>query len=348
MKVAIVGAGFYGTYISYKLSKIKNVRVDLFEKNRNICLEVAQNNQYRLHTGFHYPRSVNTINQTIEGFNLFLKEFKDFVIFPENNLYLINKKSKISFDKYKSIFSKLKVPYKEINLNNYKNYFKINNFQGGLNTKEGVIEIKKLISFFKKKIKNKVKIHLNSKVIEIDNLNGTLSTKIKNYKNYDFIINTTYCCPNLGLTKKKFSLKYEITGMVKLKNPFTKSIGLTVMDGNFCSLYPYDKKYSSISSVKFTPIFKRRLYNTVISKKKKIMKIVILKNILNHAKKDFLLPKKLKNISLMLSYKVKMKKDINDLRTSSYIKENRQISILCGKLDAALVIYNEIKKFIKK
>ena len=78
------------------------------------------------------------------------------------------------------------------------------------------------------------------------------------------------------------------------------------------------------------------------------MKKTIIKNILNHAKKDFLLPKNLKNISLMLSYKVKMKKDFNDLRTSGYIKENRQISVLCGKLDAALVIYNEIKKFIKK
>ena len=68
MKVAIVGAGFYGTYIGYKLSKINNLKVDLFEKNKNICLEVAQNNQYRLHTGFHYPRSINTINQTIKGF----------------------------------------------------------------------------------------------------------------------------------------------------------------------------------------------------------------------------------------------------------------------------------------
>ena len=45
MKVAIVGAGFYGTYIGYKLSKINNLKVDLFEKNKNICLEVAQNNK---------------------------------------------------------------------------------------------------------------------------------------------------------------------------------------------------------------------------------------------------------------------------------------------------------------
>ena len=348
MKVAIVGAGFYGTYIGYKLSKIKNIDVEIFEKNKNICLEVAQSNQYRLHTGFHYPRSVNTINQTINGYRLFLKEFKNFVTFPEENLYLINKKSKISLKNYKSIFAKLKVPYKEIDLNKYNKYIKINNFQGGLNTKEGVIKIKKIIAFFKKEIKNKLKVHFNSKVIKIDNLNGSIFTKTKNYRNYDLIINTSYCCPNLGLNKKKFSLKYETTGMAKLINPFKKSMGITVMDGSFCSLYPYDKKYSSISSVKFTPIFKNRLYKSLVLSKKKIFKSKVLNNILNHANKDFLLPKKLNNVSLMLSYKVKLKKDFNDLRTSNYIKENKQISILCGKLDAALVIYKEIKKFIVK
>ena len=44
--------------------------------------------------------------------------------------------------------------------------------------------------------------------------------------------------------------------MVKLLN-FQKSIGITVMDGNFCSLYPYDKVFT-ISSVIYA-IFKEKL-----------------------------------------------------------------------------------------
>ena len=59
MRIAIIGAGFYGTYIAYKLSEQKKYEVSIFEKNKNICC-AASNNQYRLHTGFHYPRSIDT------------------------------------------------------------------------------------------------------------------------------------------------------------------------------------------------------------------------------------------------------------------------------------------------
>ncbi len=344
MKIAIVGAGFYGTYIAYKLSKQKKYKVSIFEKNKNICREAASNNQYRLHTGFHYPRSIDTVKQTIKGYKLFFKEFPDFVDIPNENLYLVNKRSKISFKNYKKIFNKLKVPNKEVNLKNYNTLINIGNFQGAVNTKEGVIKIKKLIIFLKKKIKNKVKFYLNTEIIKIDNLSGSVSTKNKIFNNYDLIINTTYSYPNLGLCKKIFDIKYEIAGILKLKNPFKKSLGLTVMDGKFCSLYPYDNKFSTLSSVKYTPIYKSRNYQLIMNKK--ILKNQIIKNIISHARKDFILPKKLKNRSLILSYKVKINNDSNDLRTSNFIRENKQISILCGKLDAALVIYKEIKKFI--
>ena len=78
------------------------------------------------------------------------------------------------------------------------------------------------------------------------------------------------------------------------------------------------------------------------------MKNQIIKRIINHARKDFKLPKKITNKSLILSYKVKINNDSNDVRTSNFIRENKQISILCGKLDAALVIYKEIKNLLNK
>ena len=58
------------------------------------------------------------------------------------------------------------------------------------------------------------------------------------------------------------------------------------------------------------------------------------------------LPKNLGKKKLIISYKVKAKNDKGDLRTSNLIMENKQISILCGKLDAVTVIYKTIKKKI--
>ena len=50
------------------------------------------------------------------------------------------------------------------------------------------------------------------------------------------------------------------------------------MDGKFCSLYPYDDKFSTLSSVKYTPIYKSRSYHLI--KSKKILKIKLLKELL--------------------------------------------------------------------
>ena len=40
-KIAIVGGGFFGCLASLKLSEIKNVYVDLYEKKENILLSVS-------------------------------------------------------------------------------------------------------------------------------------------------------------------------------------------------------------------------------------------------------------------------------------------------------------------
>ena len=38
MRIAIIGAGFYGTYIAYKLSEQKKYEVSIFEKNKKYLL----------------------------------------------------------------------------------------------------------------------------------------------------------------------------------------------------------------------------------------------------------------------------------------------------------------------
>ena len=51
---------------------------------------------------------------------------------------------------------------------------------------------------------------------------------------------------------------------------------------------------------------------------------------------------------LILSHKVKFRNDANDNRTSTIIFENRLISIMYGKIDAAPVICEKIINLINK
>lgn len=346
MKIAIIGGGFYGVYFAYKLSEYNNIKIDLFEKNSLILSETAISNQYRLHTGYHYPRSYDTIYQTILGFKKFKKEFKKFLYFPKKNFYLIHSKSLVSFEKYKNTFKKFNLNFKEINKKKIKDYININEIEGVLNTEEGVILLESLFYFLKRNISKKIKIINSKKITNLDPISGKVYSEKNIFNGYDYILNTTYTDPNLGLDENKFNIKYELTGMVRLKNPYKNPIGLTIMDGDFCSLYPQNNIYSTVSSVKYTPIFKSNLFDKVIKKRKKVNKDFTIKNILNDASKYIKFPKNFSEVNLILGNKVKLKKDINDTRFSMIKQNKKVISILCGKLDAVSIISDEIKKIL--
>ena len=59
--ICIIGGGFYGCYIAKRIKEnFKNINIEIYEKNTDLITEAGKNNQYRLHLGFHYPRSKRT------------------------------------------------------------------------------------------------------------------------------------------------------------------------------------------------------------------------------------------------------------------------------------------------
>ena len=74
MKVAVIGAGWMGAHISNVLN-IKGYDVKIFESKKKIFLGMSGHNTNRLHMGYHYPRSLITRKQSINGYNKFIKEY---------------------------------------------------------------------------------------------------------------------------------------------------------------------------------------------------------------------------------------------------------------------------------
>ncbi len=137
--------------------------------------------------------------------------------------------------------------------------------------------------------------------------------------------------------------------MVKIKNTL-KNNAITIMDGQFVSLYPRNNKEASLSSVKYTPVKKfRKLSNLnkyliLANKNKKNIE----KKIINHSKKFFNDKIKIINKGLILAPKVKVLNDKYSERVSLVEKNYKTLSVLCGKLDAAPLAYKKIKSIIKK
>ena len=120
--------------------------------------------------------------------------------------------------------------------------------------------------------------------------------------------------------------------MLRCKNFLKKTIGITIVDGPFISVYPCNKNELTISSVKYTPYKKFNNLNNLRKFKLKKNDYKIIKyNIIKDAQK-YVDIKEIKKLKFVIAPKVKLIKDKNDVRTTEYKKNKNIISILCGKI----------------
>ena len=71
-------------------------KVDLFEKNKDIFMSASGINQYRIHRGYHYPRSLETVLTCIEGEKQFSAIYSEAVIDGTKNYYCISKEKSLT------------------------------------------------------------------------------------------------------------------------------------------------------------------------------------------------------------------------------------------------------------
>ena len=102
MKVAIVGAGFFGLTLGLFLSK--KYQVQIFEKKFNLQ-GASSANQFRFHLGYHYPR-LKTVREINKSKNLFVSFYGSDVFGKTSNYYLLANDSLVNFDKYKKFLKK--------------------------------------------------------------------------------------------------------------------------------------------------------------------------------------------------------------------------------------------------
>ena len=99
MKIAIVGAGFFGLTLGLILSK--KHKVEIFEKKKSIMHGASCANQFRFHLGYHYPRSQKTVSEINKSKDLFISYFGPNIFGKTSNYYLVAKESKVKFNRYK-------------------------------------------------------------------------------------------------------------------------------------------------------------------------------------------------------------------------------------------------------
>lgn len=225
MRIAIIGAGWFGCHVATSLLQDGH-DVTIFERKSDIFLGASGNNQNRLHLGYHYPRSWQTRHEIICNHDRFINEYPTREI--KNNFFGISTESSIDFDSYEAIMESHGIPIEFFTASAYG----IKNVEHNivLQTKERVIDTEAVKKIFLRTLKGKIRFdtdvdfEYSGRKVTVFNKNGCSF--------FDAVVDCTGGA--LDPTNKIF---FEPAVMTEFDGP-CEHFALTVMDGPFPCLYP--------------------------------------------------------------------------------------------------------------
>lgn len=228
MRIQIKGGGWYGCH----LAKALRAEHDVFltERAERLFAGASGANPARLHIGTHYPRSHETRAACRAHVQQFMASYGHLTRAIPHNLYAVagEGQSLLDFQTYRTIIGN-DTPYLAVT----------DPAERGLQNVEGAIQV-------------------DERHIVIDCARAYYAANLVDLVRYqdntehacaDVIIDATFCTQHLMDVAR-----YEPCVTALLEGP--TDIAVTVMDGPFPSLYPWNEKLhlSSLTSAKWTPL----------------------------------------------------------------------------------------------
>lgn len=318
MKVAIIGAGWYGCHIGSLLAQL-DIDVHIYEEKNDILRGASGANQFRLHAGFHYARNYRTRKQSADGFEKFKERYPNLSRPIQNNFYAIpTGDSIIDFQTYKAIMSSSGLSFTDVDIPDW-----MTGISGCIRTHEEVILTEKARQHFKSVLGDRLF------------LGKRFEDSLKH--EYDRVIDCTWGSRRNSGT---FNIFYEPCVLLVMSNNGFKDTAITMVDGDLCSVYPMEEENSfTMSSVPYTPIgtysdFSTALeiMNSIGTKELKTKRKLIENQVSKYVKDS-------KDHFTFLDYQLSIKTKIvgSDDDRSCYVfrdpDDPKTINVLSGKID---------------
>lgn len=242
-------------------------KVGICEKESDLMQRASYVNQARVHSGYHYPRSILTAMRSRVLFPKFCREFSDCIDDTFEKYYLVGKLlSNVTSKQFEVFCNRIKAvcepaPHKITKLTN-PNYV-----DAVYTTTEYAFNSNKLRQTMQARLSaNNVTIKLNTlvKSIKRDGNNLLVETQTGDETNQtetiaaNQVFNCSYSMINFVLNASGLDvihLKHEMTEICIVEVPDElKSVGLTVMCGPFFSVMPFPPLgLHSFTHVRYTP-----------------------------------------------------------------------------------------------
>ena len=226
--VAVVGGGIFGCSAALELARA-GFSVTLFERASDIMTAASAINQYRMHRGYHYPRSSETILSCLHATPLFEEEYKDAIIAQHAHYYAIAKEgSKLSGEEYLAVLDAHHLPYEVV----MPEHLNPDLLQLAIRAEENLYNPHLLKDILKTRLHDAdVEVRLNA------------HTDIDDLADFNFVVVATYASLNdsyKNRTELHKEYQYEVCEKIVVEIPkLHEGISTVVMDGPFMSFDPW-------------------------------------------------------------------------------------------------------------
>lgn len=235
VRVAVAGAGIYGATVAIRLAE-QGHKVRLFDP-LGLLRAASAINQYRVHAGYHYPRSRETIRETLEARAEFMRVFERAIVRNSRHYYAIPKHGSLTPpDLFERVMKEHDLPLKPCRPD-WLNFAFIDRCY---EVAENIYDSSVLREMIETRIQA-LGIPFERKALTSD-MRG----------DFDFVVWATY---GLGPSREAFKIaKFQVAEKMLIELPRRlQHVALVVVDGPFTAFDPYgSSRYSLFGSAKNT------------------------------------------------------------------------------------------------
>jgi len=227
-KIAIAGAGIYGATAAIRLAE-RGHQVTLFDP-LGVMRAASAINQYRVHSGYHYPRSPETITETLEARREFIQEFAPAIVQNSRHYYAIPREgSRTRPQEYEQIMRSHGLPLQACR----PEWMSFDYIDKCYEVEENIYDPDLLRSVIESQL-DKLRIKLEQE---------EFFREMR--ADYDFVVWATY---GMGASRDVFQIaRYQVAEKIVIALPTElHGIALVVVDGPFTAFDPYGSSSRSL------------------------------------------------------------------------------------------------------
>jgi FAD dependent oxidoreductase len=226
-KIAVAGAGIYGSYSAIRLAEAGHT-VELFDPI-GILRAASDINQFRIHSGYHYPRSPETIEETLETRDEFISTFGPAIVRDTQHYYAVPKVGSLTTpDVYEEVMARHRLPLRRCE----PHWMNFDFIDRCYEVDENIYDPQALRALLESRICS----------VGIKFRREAYATSMGS--DYDFVVYATYGMgPSSGMFR---SAKYQVAEKILIAMPEALwRVALVVVDGPFTAFDPYGNSANS-------------------------------------------------------------------------------------------------------